>query len=286
MPHRRTSSLFSAAAGAATTAGTRLSAVTAAAGRLSTTTAAVSVVSVTAALALAAPAASAAPIPLPHHRSGNSIIGAGHHTLAGQPAAAGHSTPAGHPAAVGQPAVAGHPATAGHSTLAGLGAPTAPHALAGLGAPNGPRTLADPHVLTAAHTLAVPHAVTGHGPAAGQGTPGRDHAAVDHLTVTVHDSGSAATDGTFELYCHPGRGNHPHVKRACKKLDGMTMWGRDPFAPVPQGTNCTMMYGGPATAHVTGTWAGRPVNADFRRTNGCEISRWGRFEPLLPATSS
>ncbi|QZY20654.1 subtilase-type protease inhibitor [Streptomyces decoyicus] len=106
------------------------------------------------------------------------------------------------------------------------------------------------------------------------------------MTVTVRDSGSAATDGTFELYCHPGRGNHPHVKRACKKLDGMTMWGRDPFAPVPQGTNCTMMYGGPATAHVTGTWAGRPVNADFRRTNGCEISRWGRFEPLLPSTSS
>lgn len=66
----------------------------------------------------------------------------------------------------------------------------------------------------------------------------------------------------------------------------MTRWGRDPFAPVPQGANCTMIYGGPATAHVTGTWAGRPVNADFRRTNGCEISRWSSFEPLLPSTSS
>ncbi|WP_030988932.1 SSI family serine proteinase inhibitor [Streptomyces sp. NRRL S-1813] len=255
MPHRRTSSLFAAAASAATTAVTRLSATTAAAGRLSTTTA-VSVVSVTAALALAAPVASAAPIPLRHHRSGNGITGAGHHALAGHPAIAGHST------------LADPPAVVGHPALAGLGAPTAPHALTGT------------HPLTAAPAL------TGHGPGAGQGAPGRDHAAIDHLTVTVHDSGSAATDGTFELYCHPGRGNHPHVKRACKKLDGMTMWGRDPFAPVPLGTNCTMMYGGPATAHVTGTWAGRPVNADFRRTNGCEISRWGRFEPLLPPTSS
>ncbi|MET7795960.1 SSI family serine proteinase inhibitor [Streptomyces decoyicus] len=272
MPHRRTSSLFAAAASAATTAVTRLSAATAAAGRLSTT--AVSVVSVTAALALAAPAASAAPIPLPHHRSGNSVIGAGHHTLAGHPATAGRSALSGHSAAVGHSALAGHPAAVGHSALAGLGSPTGSHALTDL------------HALTAAHALATAHALTDHGPAAGQGTPGRDHAAIDHLTVTVHDSGSAATDGTFELYCHPGRGNHPHVKRACKKLDGMTMWGRDPFAPVPQGTNCTMMYGGPATAHVSGTWAGRPVNADFRRTNGCEISRWGRFEPLLPATSS
>ncbi|WP_423247301.1 SSI family serine proteinase inhibitor [Streptomyces decoyicus] len=262
MPHRRrTSSLFAAAASAAATAVTRLSATTAAAGRRSTT-AAVSVVSVTAALALAAPAASAAPIPLPHHRSGNGVIGAGRHALPG------------HPTAVGTAPLASHPAAVGHSALAGLGAPT------------DPRTPTGPHALTAARTLATPHALTDHGPAAGRGAPGRDHAAVDHLTVTVRDSGSAATDGTFELYCHPGRGNHPHVKRACKKLDGMTMWGRDPFAPVPQGTNCTMMYGGPATAHVTGTWAGRPVNADFRRTNGCEISRWGRFEPLLPSTSS
>ncbi|BDH16181.1 SSI family serine proteinase inhibitor [Streptomyces hygroscopicus] len=283
MPHRRTSSLFAAAASAATTAVTRLSATTATAGRLSTT-AAVSVVSVTAALALAAPVASAAPIPLPHHRSGNGITGAGHHALAGHPAVASDSSLAGHPAVIGHPAVAGHPALPGHSPLSGRPAVAGPPAvvghpaLAGLGAPTAP------HALTAAPAL------TGHGPGAGpgagQGAPGRDHAAVDHLTVTVHDSGSAATDGTFELYCHPGRGNHPHVKRACKKLDGMTMWGRDPFAPVPQGTNCTMMYGGPATAHVTGTWAGRPVNADFRRTNGCEISRWGRFEPLLPSTSS
>ncbi|QEV56942.1 hypothetical protein CP981_20485 [Streptomyces platensis] len=111
-------------------------------------------------------------------------------------------------------------------------------------------------------------------------------ASVDHLTVTVRGSGSARTDGTFELYCHPARGNHPHAKKACTKLDGMTRWGRDPFAPVPQGANCTMIYGGPATAHITGTWAGRPVNADFRRTNGCEISRWSSFEPLLPSTSS
>ncbi|MFE7298429.1 SSI family serine proteinase inhibitor [Streptomyces sp. NPDC057579] len=108
----------------------------------------------------------------------------------------------------------------------------------------------------------------------------------DHLTITVTRSGSDRTDGRFELYCHPRGGNHFDVRRACDRLDRMTRWGKDAFAPVPQGAQCTMMYGGPARAHVTGRWAGRPVNADFRRTNGCEIERWSRFEPMLPSTVS
>ncbi|MEX2973924.1 SSI family serine proteinase inhibitor [Streptomyces sp. C184] len=138
----------------------------------------------------------------------------------------------------------------------------------------------------AGHHAAGPRTPDGHHLPADRGPAAAHLATGDHLTVTVQHSGSARTDGTFELYCHPGGGNHFHVKAACAKLDGMTRWGRDPFAAVPQGSNCTMMYGGPATAHVTGTWAGRPVNADFRRTNGCEIDRWGRFEPLLPSTRS
>jgi hypothetical protein len=44
-----------------------------------------------------------------------------------------------------------------------------------------------------------------------------------------------------------------------------------------------MLYGGPATAHVTGTWAGRPVDTRFDRSDGCDIARWDRFVPLLPS---
>ncbi|WP_438486931.1 SSI family serine proteinase inhibitor [Streptomyces sp. S186] len=108
----------------------------------------------------------------------------------------------------------------------------------------------------------------------------------DHLTITVHDSGAERTDGRFELYCHPRGGSHFDARRACARLDRMTRWGEDMFAPVPQGAQCTMMYGGPARAHVSGTWAGRRVNADFKRTDGCEIGRWDRFEPMLPKTVS
>ncbi|MFF9786163.1 SSI family serine proteinase inhibitor [Streptomyces nigrescens] len=270
MPYRRTSSLFTAAATAttATTATTkavaRLSATAAtsastAVPRLSATAAtfaAVSVLSAATALALAAPAASAAPIPLPHVRSGDGITGVGHHAPAAQPGSAGRHAPASHHTPVAQPAPAGNDAPAGQRGPAGQPVPA---------------------------TQPGPAA---HRPPTGQGVPAPDLSSVDHLTLTVRGTGSAATDGTFELYCHPARGNHPQAKKACKKLDGMTRWGRDPFAPVPQGVNCTMIYGGPATAHVSGTWAGRPVNADFRRTNGCEISRWSTFEPLLPSTSS
>ncbi|ARF56502.1 SSI family serine proteinase inhibitor [Streptomyces gilvosporeus] len=108
----------------------------------------------------------------------------------------------------------------------------------------------------------------------------------DHLTVTVTGSGSATSDGTFTLRCHPAGGNHPDAKGACAQLDKETRWGKDAFAPVPERAKCTMIYGSAATAHVTGRWAGRPVDAHFRRTNGCEIERWRRFEPLLPRPTS
>ncbi|MCX5558925.1 SSI family serine proteinase inhibitor [Streptomyces sp. NBC_00038] len=111
--------------------------------------------------------------------------------------------------------------------------------------------------------------------------PARDEDSRDRLTVTVHDSGSGA-DGTYELRCHPGGGSHPDVSGACGALDRGTRWGKDPFAPVSPGTMCTMQYGGPATAHVTGTWAGRPVDTRFDRVDGCQIARWNALAPLLP----
>ncbi|MEU9140415.1 SSI family serine proteinase inhibitor [Streptomyces sp. NPDC048404] len=111
--------------------------------------------------------------------------------------------------------------------------------------------------------------------------PARPDDSADRLTVTVVGVGGGA-DGTFELECHPAGGTHPHAAEACDRLDRMTTWGKDTFAPVPPDALCTMVYGGPATAHVTGTWAGRPVDARYDRGNGCEISRWNALVPVLP----
>ncbi|MFI9204091.1 SSI family serine proteinase inhibitor [Streptomyces sp. NPDC053048] len=110
------------------------------------------------------------------------------------------------------------------------------------------------------------------------GAEGPD-AGSDRLTITIADSGPH--DGTYELYCHPAGGTHPRPKEACDQLDSQTKWGSDLFASVPKDANCTMIYGGPERAHVSGTWAGRPVNTDFNRTNGCEIARWNRFSTLF-----
>ncbi|MFG3012128.1 SSI family serine proteinase inhibitor [Streptomyces cinerochromogenes] len=131
-------------------------------------------------------------------------------------------------------------------------------------------------VASLAPLAAVPAAAAGALP-----PPGRPEDQGDHLTVVVRHAG-AGRDGTYRVSCHPSAGRHPDAAGACRVLDAQTRWGRDPFAPVPPGSTCTMLYGGPATARVTGTWAGRPVDASYDRGNGCEIGRWDRMVPLLP----
>ena len=47
---------------------------------------------------------------------------------------------------------------------------------------------------------------------------------------------------------------------------------------------CTQIYGGPQTAHISGTLAGHAVERDLGRHNGCEIADWRRAAPLLDAS--
>jgi hypothetical protein len=53
------------------------------------------------------------------------------------------------------------------------------------------------------------------------------------------------------------------------------------LAPVPPATACAEIYGGPATARVTGTLRGERIDARFSRVNACEIERWDRNVDLL-----
>ncbi|CAM5403440.1 SSI family serine proteinase inhibitor [Streptomyces tanashiensis] len=105
----------------------------------------------------------------------------------------------------------------------------------------------------------------------------------DTLTVTVEKSGYRNADGTFRLTCDDRpEGNHPAAEDACRRLGQLAEEGGDPFRPVAPDQMCTQVYGGPALAHVTGTWQGHEVDARFSRANGCEIDRWENLEPLLP----
>ncbi|WP_328926503.1 subtilase-type protease inhibitor [Streptomyces sp. NBC_00190] len=111
---------------------------------------------------------------------------------------------------------------------------------------------------------------------------GRLLATPDRLTIAMTDTGTRQLDREFRLECDPVGGDHPWKEQSCARLDQLSKEGKDPFAPVSQRQICSLQYGGPATARITGTWHGQRVDATFRRTNGCEISRWDEMEPLLP----
>jgi Subtilisin inhibitor-like len=99
------------------------------------------------------------------------------------------------------------------------------------------------------------------------------------LRVTVRTSPGAPTRVTT-LRCDPSGGTVTQPARACRRLLAA---GRGIFAPTPPGTACTMIYGGPQEALVTGTLRGVKVWARFRRRDGCEIARWNRVGFLLGA---
>jgi hypothetical protein len=96
------------------------------------------------------------------------------------------------------------------------------------------------------------------------------------LTITVDDSGTVTT---WHLTCGPAGGDHPDPARACAVLAEA---GARALPPVPRDMMCTQNYGGPETARIVGTWAGRPVDARFSKRNGCEIGRWRALTGLLP----
>jgi LysM repeat protein len=49
------------------------------------------------------------------------------------------------------------------------------------------------------------------------------------------------------------------------------------------GRLCSQIYGGPQTAHLTGTANGKTVNLRVDRTDGCGVEDWNVLEPLLGA---
>jgi hypothetical protein len=66
----------------------------------------------------------------------------------------------------------------------------------------------------------------------------------------------------------------------CRVLGGLEPPDLD---PVPRGTACAQIYGGPATARVAGQLRGVRVSAEFDLTDACEIARWRRNAALLGA---
>ncbi len=101
----------------------------------------------------------------------------------------------------------------------------------------------------------------------------------DQLHVTYDDG--HGTVSTRTLRCHPTGGSMAEAARACGRLDELG----GPVGAGPAHEMCSMIYGGPQTARITGTWHGRPVAESYSRSNGCQTERWQRMAPVLPGTT-
>jgi hypothetical protein len=97
---------------------------------------------------------------------------------------------------------------------------------------------------------------------------------VTKLTLRVDGDGRGPTkELTLELTCAK-----PDENEACAAASKLSAAD---LAPTPADTACTQIYGGPETASIKGTLNGEPVDATFKRTDGCEIKRWDTVSPLL-----
>jgi hypothetical protein len=111
--------------------------------------------------------------------------------------------------------------------------------------------------------------------ASGSGSPSPTKPSVS-LTVSVQPNAHARTQH-WTLTCGPAGGTLMHPATACAALTRVP----DPFAPVKRGVMCSMIYGGPQTATIDGSWRGKPVHATFSRVDGCQTARWNRIAPVF-----
>lgn len=126
--------------------------------------------------------------------------------------------------------------------------------------------------MTAALALGLPLTVAAPALACPSGPGGPP----DVLRVVVDDGAGHVSE--YDLRCAPVGGTHPDASEACAHLERLG----GPVGPSPEGTMCTMIYSGPQRATVHGNWRGRPVDARYDRSNGCETARWRRMAPVLP----
>ncbi|MFI2564254.1 serine protease inhibitor [Paenarthrobacter sp. NPDC018779] len=104
------------------------------------------------------------------------------------------------------------------------------------------------------------------------------------LSITFLASPEAGPQN-YTLVCSGGvpaaESKHPTAAAACEALKNYPTLLT---APVPADQNCTMQFGGPETATVSGSVDGTEVNRKFSRTDGCQIALWDAASVLLGAS--
>lgn len=96
------------------------------------------------------------------------------------------------------------------------------------------------------------------------------------LVATVSCAGSATGTGFLA---------GPAATAACDHLRTKAAATRRLVEGRPPDLLCTEIYGGPETAHITGTINGAPVDTKITRTDGCGIADWTTLGALLAPAS-
>jgi Subtilisin inhibitor-like len=97
------------------------------------------------------------------------------------------------------------------------------------------------------------------------------------LAITVWPEGQAGRSFSTSLTCDPAGGTHPHPDRACAQLRAI----EDPLGPFQLEMPCVLKKSGPQVAVVRGSYRGKPVEAEFDRSDSCETRRWERVASLF-----
>jgi hypothetical protein len=101
---------------------------------------------------------------------------------------------------------------------------------------------------------------------------------VANLRVTVKPEGPGGPERIRRVEC--AALGEDAIDPRCRLLGGLEPRDLD---PIPRRAACAQVYGGPATAHVTGQLRGVRVAAEFDLSDACEIARWRRNAALLGA---
>ena len=101
---------------------------------------------------------------------------------------------------------------------------------------------------------------------------------VANLRVTVKPEGPGGPERIRRVECAVL--GEDAIDPRCRLLGGLEPRDLD---PVPRRAACAQVYGGPATARVTGQLRGVRVSAEFDLSDACEIARWRRNAALLGA---
>jgi len=110
--------------------------------------------------------------------------------------------------------------------------------------------------------------------------PGGERGFAANLRVTVRPEGPGGPERVRRIEC--GTLGEDAIDPRCRALGWLD---RGDLDPVPERTACAQIYGGPATARVTGELRGRRVSASFDLTDACQIARWRHNARLLGASA-